>query len=308
MIIGNMKVLILGGKSGFIGQNIDNQLGSTFDLEFLSMRNFDIMNKSFTADCVINLVGKAHDHTGTAIESDYFHANVELAKKAFQIFISSSAKIFIHISSLAAIEELESDKALSEKDECNPVSWYGKSKRAAEQWLLKQELPMHKKLIILRPPMVHGPGDKGNLGLLYKFISKGIPYPLASFDNHRSFISIDNFCYFIEQIIENNHKLATGIYHISDDEPLSTSEIIDVIKKVTGKHTRNLALPKVLVRGIAKIGDTIPIPLNTKRLKKLTSNLLVSNQNIKDVLAIKRLPLTAKKGLEITIRSLSEKK
>lgn len=302
-----MKVLILGGKNGFISQNIGNQLDGIFDLEFLSMRNLDIMNKRFTADCIINLVGKAHDHTGTATENDYFQANVELAKKAFQIFLSSSAKIFIHISSLAAIEEFESTRALSEDDACNPVSWYGKSKRAAEQWLLKQELPTEKKLIILRPPMVHGPGDRGNLGLLYKFISKGIPYPLASFDNQRSFISIDNFCYFIEQIVKERDKLASGIYHISDDEPIATSEIIQLIKQVTGKNTMNFSIPKFLIRGIAKIGDVIPIPLNTKRLKKMTSNLLLSNQHIKDVLAIKRLPLTAKKGLEITIRSFGGK-
>lgn len=299
-----MKVLILGGKSGFIGHNIDNQLGGTFDLEFLSMRNFDITSKSFTADSIINLVGKAHDHNGTAIESDYFQANVELAKKAFQIFLSSSAKIFIHISSLAAVEEFESNKALTEDDVCHPVSWYGKSKREAEQWLLSQELPKDRKLIILRPPMVHGPGDKGNLGLLYKFISKGIPYPLAAFDNQRSFISIVNFCYFIEQIITYNHKLATGIYHISDDEPMSTSQIIDVIKKVTGKNTMNFSIPKFLIRGIAKIGDIIPIPLNTKRLKKMTSNLPVSNKMIKSQLGINKLPLTARVGLEKTIEFL----
>lgn len=307
MIIGNMKVLILGGKSGFIGQNLDNQLGNTFDLEFLSMRNLDIMNKSFTADSIINLVGKAHDHNGTATESDYFQANVELAKKAFQIFLSSSAKIFIHISSLAAVEEFESNKALTEDDVCHPVSWYGKSKREAEEWLLSQEIPKDRKLIILRPPMVHGPGDKGNLGLLYKFISKGIPYPLAAFDNQRSFISIGNFCYYIEQIITHNYKLTTGIYHISDDQSISTSEIIKVIKKVTGKNTMNFSIPKFLIRGIAKIGDVIPIPLNTKRLKKMTSNLLISNQHIKNILTIRSLPLTAEKGLEITIKSFTKR-
>src|SRR5690606_6083014 len=115
-----------------------------------------------------------------------------------------------------------------------------------------------------RPPMVHGPGDKGNLGLLYKLISKGIPYPLASFNNSRSFISIDNFCYYIEQIIAKEAQLESGIYHIADDEPVSTKEIIDIIKKVIAKNVSNLALPRILVKGMAKIGDVLPIPLNTK--------------------------------------------
>lgn len=302
-----MRVVTLGGANGFISSHLIKKMTSSFDISSLSLRDRKWRQFDFNVDCIINLVGKAHDHKGEATEEDYYYANLQLAKEVFEAFVLSEAKLLIHISSLAAIEELESHKALSEDDECNPVSWYGKSKRAAEQWLLKQELPTDKKLIILRPPMVHGPGDKGNLGLLYKFISKGIPYPLASFDNQRSFISIGNFCYFIEQIVEQSNKLTTGIYHISDDEPIATSEIIKIIKQVTGKNTMNLSLPKFLIKALAKFGDFIPIPLNTKRLKKMTSNLLLSNQHIKDVLSIKRLPLTAKRGLEITIRSFDSK-
>jgi len=303
-----MRVIILGGSNGFISSHLNEKLCGSFDIISLSLRDPKWRQFDFNVDCIINLVGKAHDHKGEATEEDYYYANLQLAKEVFEAFVLSEAKLLIHISSLAALEEFESDKALSEKDECNPISWYGKSKRAAEQWLLKQELPPDKKLIILRPPMVHGPGDKGNLGLLYKFISKGIPYPLAAFNNQRSFISIGNFCYFIEQIVEHNHKLATGIYHISDDEPISTTEIINVIKNVTGKNTMNFSIPKFLIKGIAKIGDVIPIPLNTRRLKKMTSNLLISNKHIKNTLTISNLPLTAKKGLEITIRSFGEKK
>src|SRR5690606_16164829 len=119
-------------------------------------------------------------------------------------FLESDADLLIHISSLAAIEEFESATPLTESDECHPQSWYGQSKHTAEEWLFAQQLPENKKLIIVRPPMVHGPRDKGNLDLLYKLISKGIPYPLASFDNKRSFISIDNFSFFIEQIIDHH--------------------------------------------------------------------------------------------------------
>ena len=167
------------GGSGFIGNNLlkisDKSLG-------ISLRNPDWRLIANDKEIWINFVGKAHDHNGRATEEDYYYANVQLAKEVFEAFIVSEGKLLIHISSLAALEEFESKVALSEKDECNPVSWYGKSKRAAELWLLSQELPNNKKLIILRPPMVHGPGDKGNLGFLYKLISKGIPYPLAAFD------------------------------------------------------------------------------------------------------------------------------
>lgn len=297
-----MSIIVLGA-SGFIGQHLLSSLGG--GTIGASLRDRAWRSEVAEADVVINLVGKAHDHKGTADEQDYYFANVELAKQVYSAFVESSARLLLHVSSLAAVEEFESQVPLTEEQACQPLSWYGQSKRAAEEWLKAQEIPLGKKLIIVRPPMVHGPGDKGNLGLLYKLISKGIPYPLSSFNNARAFISIDNFSFFIQQIIDKRDMLVSGIYHISDDETISTKEIIEIIQMVTGKNVTNLALPKFLVKGIAKIGDVIPITLNTKRLKKMTSDLLVSNEKIKQALGIERLPLTAKEGLEKTIRSFS---
>lgn len=297
-----MQIKILGA-SGFIGKNLLVHIPNT---QGISLRN-QHWQKNVGGDVWINLVGKAHDHKGTAKEQDFYYANMELAQQIFKEFLKSDAKLLIHISSIAAVEEFEYVKALTEDDKNNPFSIYGKTKWAAEKWLLEQKLPEGKKLIILRPPMVHGEGDKGSLGLLYGLISKGIPYPLASFDNQRSFISIDNFCFFITKIIEQYKNLESGIYHISDDEVVSTKQIIEVIEKVENKKTPKLSLPKFLVIAMAKVGDIIPIPLNTKRLKKMTGNLTVSNQKIKNALGIEKLPLTAKQGLEKTIRSFAKK-
>ncbi|PJJ67822.1 NAD-dependent epimerase/dehydratase family protein [Chryseobacterium geocarposphaerae] len=300
--------VLIFGANGFIGKNVFQFLKKEYNVTTCSLRtkesNIDFSNY----EVYLNFVGKAHDHNKTASEEDFYHVNVDLTKNIFNAFIKSEAKIFIHISSLAALEEFESLKPLTEEDSCNPNSWYGKSKRKAEKWLLEQRLPENKKLIILRPPMVHGPGDKGNLGLLYKLISRGIPYPLSSFENKRSFISIDNFCFFIDEIIKNEGKLVSGIYHISDDELISTNQIIDIIKKVEKKNTPDLSLPKFFVKGLAKIGDIIPIPLNSLRLKKMTSDLTVSNQKIKSALGIEQLPLSAEEGLIKTIKSFKREK
>lgn len=296
----NIKIL---GATGFIGKNLLKHIPN---IQGISLRD-QHWQKNVGGDVWINLVGKAHDHKGTAKEQDFYYANVELTQQIFEEFIKSDAKLLIHVSSVAAVEEFESAKALTEDDKNNPFSIYGKTKWEAEKWLLEQKLPEDKKLIILRPPMVHGEGDKGSLGLLYGLISKGIPYPLASFDNQRSFISIDNFCFFITEIVEQYKKLESGIYHISDDEVVSTKQIIEIIEKVENKKTPKLSLPKFLVIALAKFGDIIPIPLNTKRLKKMTGNLTVSNQKIKTALGIEKLPLTAKEGLEKTIRSFANK-
>ena len=301
-----MNIIILGA-SGFIGKNLTQKLSEGFKIINVSLRNENWRNQLNGAEVLINLVGKAHDHKGTATESDFFHANLELTKQIFDSFKKSDSKVLIHISSLAALEETESNKALVETDHTNPQSFYGKSKREAEKWLLEQDLPNNKKIIILRPPMVHGPGDKGNLGLLYKLISKGIPYPLAAFNNKRSFISIDNFSYFIEEIINKHSDLDSGIYHIADDEAISTSSIIEIIKKIENKSVPNLSLPKPLVKLLAKVGDVIPFPLNTIRLKKMTSDLILSNQKIKSALGINQLPLTAEEGIIKTIKSFKNK-
>ncbi len=297
-------MVIISGASGFIGHHLKMSLPDSYGV---SLRTSDWKNKFLAADVIINLVGKAHDHKAISTEQDYYEANVILTKRIFNAFLQSSAKLLIHVSSLAAVEEYDALEPLKEIDECRPQSWYGKSKREAEQWLIEQELPVHKKLIIIRPPMVHGEGDKGNLGLLYKLISKGIPYPLSSFDNKRSFISIENFVFFIRQILEKHEFIASGIYHISDDEPVSTKDIIEIIKKVTGRNTPNLALPQFLVKVLARLGDLFPLPLDSKRLKKMTGNLVVSNDKIKRALRISKLPISANDGLLKTIRSFSEK-
>lgn len=297
-----MKIILFGG-SGFIGKNVMKKFPKN-SIVPISLRTDEWKNNlPSEAEVFINLIGKAHDHEGRASYADYYEANVELTKQIFSEFFKSKAQLLIHISSIAALEELESPYPLKEEDFNNPLSHYGKTKREAEVWLLNQHLPKEKKIIILRPPLVHGEGDKGNLGLLYKFISKGIPYPLSAFENSRSFLSMDNFIFFLKEIINNQDKLDSGIYHIADDEVLSTKKILDIIKRVENKKIIDLYIPPIVIKVLARIGDFSPFPLNTKRLKKMTSNLEVSNQKIKSVLDIKKLPISAEKGIEITIKS-----
>ncbi|MVZ65758.1 NAD-dependent epimerase/dehydratase family protein [Sphingobacterium sp. DK4209] len=294
------------GATGFIGTHLSSYLiknGSNVVAQGIreGMPNLSLD----TATVFINLIGKAHDHSGNSTKEDFYYANLELTKKVFRLFQSSKAHLFIQISSIAAVEEFQSTTPLGEDEKCRPDSWYGKSKREAEEWLLNQPIAEDKKVLILRPPMVYGPGDKGNLSVLYKFISKGYPYPLASFNNRRTFISINNFNYFIFKILTNTHSIKDGIYHIADDQSISTSEIISIIKRVSKKNIPNIALPSLLVKVIARIGDFIPIPLNSKRLKKMTGDFLVSNEKVKIALSISDLPDSTEKCLEETFDSMS---
>lgn len=299
-----MKVQITGA-GGFVGQNLVKYLEDrNCKTQALSLRNSEWKNNfDFRSDVLVHLAGKAHDHKGEATEKDFFDINYELTKEVFDYFLKSDSKLFIHMSSIAAIEEESFEGILSENDISNPKSPYGKSKRKAEDFLLSQKLPEDKKLIILRPTMIHGPGDKGNLSLLFKIIEKRIPYPLGAFQNQRSFVGIDNLCFVIEKIIKLGSEAKSGIYNIADDEALSTIEIIKAIGAVTEKKTSILFINKNAIKLVAKIGTFFKLPLNTKRLNKMTSNLEVSNNKIKEMLHIEKMPFTASEGLQKTIKS-----
>ena len=193
------------------------------------------------------------------------------------------------------------DSILTEAENPNPITAYGKSKLAAENYILSKEIPNDKRVYILRPCMVHGPNNKGNLTLLYSFVSKGIPYPFGKYVNRRSFVSVENLCFIIKELIDNA-KIESGIYNIADDTSLSTIDLVQVISEVLCKPTRILNFPKLFVRFIAKVGDLFPIPINSERLLKLTENYEVSNLKIKNAIQ-KELPLSTKDGIKKTIVS-----
>ena len=301
-----MKIALFG-STGFVGQHLLDGL----EAEIIPVNIRKIAWESqipADVDAFINCIGKAHDHKGAATEHDFYFANYELVKVLFEEFLKSNAQIFIHISSIAAVEENERKEVLTEDSVGNPHSHYGKSKKAAEEYLLKQTLPSGKKLFILRPSMIHGEGDKGNLTLLYKIISKGIPYPLGAFQNSRTFISVDNVVFLMNEIIKKHKEMESGIYHITDDESLSTQKIIEIIGTAIVKKPLILSPPKFLINGLAKFGDMISLPINSKRLKKMTSNLIVSNHKIKTALKIDSLPITAEDGMKKTIESFKNSK
>lgn len=300
-----MKLIITGAR-GFVGQHLLPYLSDKGHSTLaLNLRNKEQVQNLVLpeGDVVIHLAGKAHDLKGEAGPEEYFYVNLELTQKVFDQFLKSQAKIFIHFSTVAAVADGRVNGVLDEDTPAHPQTPYGISKYQAEQYLLSKKLPDGKKLYIIRPAMIHGPGDKGNLSLLYKVISKGIPYPLAAFNNERSFLSIDNLCYGIGQILDNTNKVPSGIYNLVDDEPVGTLDLIELIALVLVKKKKTWAIPRPVVKLMAKTGDILHLPFNTKRLTKLTENFIVSNEKIKSALGISTLPVSAKEGLSRTINS-----
>lgn len=249
---------------------------------------------------IIHLAGKAHDIKSAGDSEEYFRINTDLSKQLFDRFLQSNIRDFIYLSSVKAVADTVKEK-LDERVEPNPQTPYGQSKWQAERYLNGRELPSGKRLFILRPCMIHGPGNKGNLNLLYRTVSKGFPWPLAAFENKRSFLSIDNLNYVIKRILENA-DIPSGTYHLADDDYVSTTELIRLIGEERGKKLSLWKIPRGLVCQIAKIGDALRLPLNSEHLKKLTESYVVDNSKIKTTLKIDRLPVSAKEGLQKTLR------
>ena len=313
-----MKILITG-VHGFVGSNLVKALSAgnvIYGLDIVSpvkdgiryTFSWDDLDKGDMipeVDAIIHLAGKAHDTKNKSAADVYFKVNTELTKKIYDYFLAQpKCKKFVFFSSVKAAADRVEGEFVDENVEPKPVGPYGESKIAAEAAISKMEdvrRKSGKEVYILRPCMIHGPGNKGNLNLLYGVVKKGIPWPLGAFENRRTFTSIDNLCFIIKGLLEKD--IESGIYNINDDEAVSTNELIEIICSAMGKKAHIWRIPRGLMEGVAKIGGLLHLPLNPERLQKLTENYVSSNKKIKAALGIEKLPVRAKDGLVKTIKS-----
>lgn len=315
-----MKILITG-VHGFVGTNLVKALSrehTIYGLDIVSPLkegvrftfSWDFLDKPDEmpeVDTIIHLAGKAHDTKNEAAADVYFKVNTDLTKKIYDYYLKSKAKKFIFFSSVKAAADRVEGEYVDENVVPSPKGPYGESKIAAEEYIRSKEderIKACKETYILRPCMIHGPGNKGNLNLLYGVVKKGIPWPLGAFENKRTFTSIDNLCFIIKGLLTEN--VESGIYNINDDEAVSTNELIDIICSAMGKKAHIWRIPRGLMEGVAKIGGALHLPLNAERLQKLTENYVSSNAKIKKALGVEQLPVRAKDGLKMTIKSFEK--
>jgi nucleoside-diphosphate-sugar epimerase len=308
-----MPRLLITGVTGFVGSNLARHFSEIKDysvfghgrqvektkqqfrsyrLEVIKDYSAAILNE-LKIDSVIHLAGIAHDLSNLYTPEDYYRVNYEGTRLAYDEYLQSNASKFIFVSSIKAAVDTSSEP-VAEDEMPHPATDYGRSKLKAEQYIQSIAPVTGKSFYILRPCMIHGQGNKGNLNLLYRFVKTGIPFPFGAFENRRSFISIDNFIFIVQQLFQK--EAVSGVYHLSDDGFLSTKELYKVMATSLEKQPRIWSIPESWVQVAASI-------LGKKHLvNKLTEDMMVSNKKIVNELGVP-LPVALRDGICKTIQS-----
>lgn len=310
-----MKRVLITGVTGFVGSTLVHYFSGRKDIMvFGHSRDPDSAKRLFSSeaveiisaepagqldllaiDCVIHLAGIAHDLSKKFVEADYFRVNFEQTARLYDAFLNSKATKFIYFSSIKAVVDAI-DTPFAEDVAPDPATPYGRSKLKAEHYI-QEHAAEGKRYYILRPCMIHGKGNKGNLNLLYKFVKSGIPYPLGAFHNKRSLLGADNLSFLVGEFVAGS--IASGVYNVADEGSLSTNDIVRSIASALGRRARIWNIPPGAIRFLFRLVG------KEKTLAKLVGNMEVSNMKILQAIN-KSLPVSVDAGLQKTIRSFHE--
>lgn len=280
-----MKILI-SGANGYLGSSFINQYSDKYNFEKFSLLTQKLEDIIFDSmDVVLHCAALVHqkvEHPYTK----YYEVNVEYPLKLAKLAKENGVKQFVFISTIAVYGEDE--EKLDENTVCNPITPYGKSKLEAEKELLKLSDDSFV-VSIIRPPMVYGKDAPGNIDSLIKLVKKLPIIPLGGIENKRSFISIQNLCHMIDEVIIQQKA---GIFLASDDEPLSTTRLIELIAKNLGKKVYLVKIP---------FFETLLKLLKPSFYKRLYGSLKVDNSITKEKLSLKN-PYSVEEGIKLMIK------
>lgn len=281
-----MKLLITGA-SGFVGSYFINKYKDKYEIKTFSFLKDDFESLECSGvDVVFHLSALVHQMGGASSE-EYEKVNVtqtlELAKKAKK----SGVKDFVFMSTVKVYGE-ETNSVYTEHSECHPEDEYGKSKLRAEIELQKLENDAFR-VSIIRTPIVYGYGVKANIKSLVKLVNKIPISPFGDIENRRSMVYIGNLCHLVDVVIEQQKA---GIFLASDDEPLSTTRLIELIAKNLGKKVYLVKIP---------FFETLLKLLKPSFYKRLYGSLKVDNSITKEKLSLKN-PYSVEEGIKLMIK------
>lgn len=203
------------------------------------------------ADAVVHLAGRAHrmNEGGEEHSGGYERDNADVTERLGLAALAAGIRAFVYVSSVKAMgERTLPGTSFRATTVCRPEDPYGRSKLHAEERL--RAIP-GLGAVVLRPPLMYGPGVKGNLRLLWRLVRSGVPIPVGSINNRRSLLFVGNFADAIATCLES--EAARGeTFVVRDGEDLSTPELVRRIARSDGRRPRVVPMPKPLLRALAR--------------------------------------------------------
>ncbi len=284
-----MNKILVTGSNGYLGSSFINQYKEKYSFIKFSLLNQKVEDIKFDGiDIVLHCAALVHQKVEHHYEK-YHEINVAYPVKLARLAKDAGVKQFVFISTIAVYGEgLEK---LDEKTDCNPITPYGISKLEAEKQLLELN-DENFKVSIVRPPMIYGKNAPGNIDSLVKLLKKLPILPLGGIQNKRSFIYVGNLCYVINEIIKQEKS---GIFLASDDEPLSTTKLCELIAKNLDKKVTLIKIP--FFESFLKL-------LKPSFHKRLYESLEVNNSLTKEKLNLVN-PHSVEEGIKLMIRGES---
>lgn len=280
------KNVLVTGSNGYLGSSFINQYKNKYKFEKFSLLSQKLEDIKFDEiDIVLHCAAFVHQKQEQSYEK-YHEINVEYPVKLAKLAKQNGVKQFVFISTIAVYGE-EKEK-LNEDIISSPITPYGKSKLEAEKELLKLNDDTFI-VSIIRPPMIYGKNAPGNIDSLIRLVKKLPIIPLGGIDNKRSFISIQNLCYMISEIITQEKS---GVFLCADDEPLSTSKLIELIAKNLDRKIYLIKIP---------FFETLLKTVKPSFYKRLYGSLEVDNSNTKEKLNLSN-PYTVEDGIKLMIK------
>jgi len=284
-----MNILITGA-SGFIGSYFIDKYKDKYDIKTFSFLNDEFESLDLEGvDAIVHLSALVHQMGGASAE-EYEMVNVsqtlELARKAKE----SGVKQFVFMSTVKVYGE-ETESKYTENSICNPEDDYGKSKLKAELELQKLE-DENFKVSIVRTPIVYGYGVKANIKSLVHLVNRVPVLPFGKIENRRSMVYIGNLCHVVDEIIIQK---TSGVFLVSDDEPLSTTKFIELIAKNLDKKVYLVKIP---------FFETLLKILKSSFHKRLYESLEVDNSLTMEKLKIKNR-YSVEEGIKEMCKSIS---
>ena len=307
-----MKRVLVTGASGFVGKRLCEHLENRgYDVARVVRRADNAKNNTYSVgnigpdthweaivtdvDVVVHLAARVHvmdDNTAEPL-AEYRRVNVNGTEKLALAAAGAGVRRFIYVSTIKVNGEATFGQPFFATDTPHPVDDYARSKLEAELSLQRIAADRGFEVVIVRPPLVYGPGVKANFLRLFNWVGRGVPFPFLSIANSRSLVALDNLVDLLTLCV--THPQAAGkVLLVSDDEDVSTAELIRRIASHMGKRARMVAIPVNILQGVARLFGKQAV------IERLTGSLQVDISDTKEALNW-RPPVTLDDALGETV-------